>query len=324
MNSERILQQVQASLRPQAKAFLQERQQTPELSLLLRALLFVGALCGAVLLISASSLHIFFTHFWPRGVIFLVAGWILLHRWRDDGSGRGLFLRQLGGLLALGGQILIGLELESWLRYKYLWLGITVLAGVSYPLFRSSFNRVFWCALAVSLCCYKLIDGGDLGVTACGLIGLGLFAAAAGIFIKRLFSFYPLAYALLWGCAWVGGLEAAAHWQIHTLNGVNMVLAVLVGGYLYKALCGKKQRWLGVAVGAVCALVLNWPSVLALAAMYLGYRLRENVLEWVCIAGLAGGLVVFYFSLDISLTYKSLFLIGPGLLMLWARSAYAK
>ncbi len=178
--------------------------------------------------------------------------------------------------------------------------------------------------MAVSLCCYKLIDGGDLGVTACGLIGLGLFAAAAGIFIKRLFSFYPLAYALLWGCAWVGGLEAAAHWQIHTLNGVNMVLAVLVGGYLYKALCGKKQRWLGVAVGAVCALVLNWPSVLALAAMYLGYRLRENVLEWVCIAGLAGGLVVFYFSLDISLTYKSLFLIGPGLLMLWARSAYAK
>ena len=185
MNSERILQQVQASLRPQAKAFLQEKQQTPELSLLLRALLFVGALCGAVLLISASSLHIFFTHFWPRGVIFLVAGWILLHRWRDDGSGRGLFLRQLGGLLALGGQILIGLELESWLRYKYLWLGITVLAGVSYPLFRSSFNRFFWCALAVSLCCYKLIDGGDLGVTACGLIGLGLFAAAAGIFIKR-------------------------------------------------------------------------------------------------------------------------------------------
>ena len=180
MNSARILQQVQASLRPQAKAFLQEKQQTPELSFLLRALLFVGALCGAVLLISASSLHLFFTHSWPRGVIFLVAGWILLHRWRDDGSGRGLFLRQLGGLLALGGQILIGLELESWLRYKYLWLGITVLAGVSYPLFRSFFNRFFWCALAVSLCCYKLIDGGDLGITACGLIGLGLFAAAAG------------------------------------------------------------------------------------------------------------------------------------------------
>ncbi len=323
MNSERILQQVQASLRPQAKAFLQEKQQTPELSLLLRALLFVGALCGAVLLISASSLHIFFTHSWPRGVIFLVAGWILLHRWRDDGSGRGLFLRQLGGLLALGGQILIGLELESWLRYKYLWLGITVLAGVSYPLFRSSFNRFFWCALAVSLCCYKLIDGGDLGVTACGLIGLGLFAAAAGIFIKRLFSFYPLAYALLWGCAWVSGVDAFSHAPA-CFNGVNWLLAVLAGVYLYKALAGHKKRGLGVAVGAVCALVLNWPSVLALAGMYLGRRLRENVLEWLALAGLVCGLVVFYFSLNISLTYKSLFLIGPGLLMLWARSAYAK
>ena len=323
MNSERILQQVQASLRPQAKAFLQEKQQTPELSLLLRALLFVGALCGAVLLISASSLHIFFTHFWPRGVIFLVAGWILLHRWRDDGSGRGLFLRQLGGLLALGGQILIGLELESWLRYKYLWLGITVLAGVSYPLFRSSFNRFFWCALAVSLCCDKLIDDLSLGATACGLIGLVLFAASAWIFIKRRFTFYPLAYALLWGCAWVSGVDAFSHAPA-CFNGVNWLLAVLAGVYLYKALAGHKKRWLGVAVGAVCALVLNWPSVLALAAMYLGYRLRENVLEWVCIAGLAGGLVVFYFSLDISLTYKSLFLIGPGLLMLWARSAYAK
>lgn len=323
MNSERILQQVQASLRPQAKAFLQEKQQTPELSLLLRALLFVGALCGAVLLISASSLHIFFTHSWPRGVIFLVAGWILLHRWRDDGSGRGLFLRQLGGLLALGGQILIGLELESWLRYKYLWLGITVLAGVSYPLFRSSFNRFFWCALAVSLCCDKLIDDLSLGATACGLIGLVLFAASAWIFIKRRFTFYPLAYALLWGCAWVSGVDAFSHAPA-CFNGVNWLLAVLAGVYLYKALAGHKKRWLGVAVGAVCALVLNWPSVLALAAMYLGYRLRENVLEWVCIAGLAGGLVVFYFSLDISLTYKSLFLIGPGLLMLWARSAYAK
>ena len=323
MNSERILQQVQASLRPQAKAFLQEKQQTPELSLLLRALLFVGALCGAVLLISASSLHIFFTHSWPRGVIFLVAGWILLHRWRDDGSGRGLFLRQLGGLLALGGQILIGLELESWLRYKYLWLGITVLAGVSYPLFRSSFNRFFWCALAVSLCCDKLIDDLSLGATACGLIGLVLFAASAWIFIKRRFTFYPLAYALLWGCAWVSGVDAFSHAPA-CFNGVNWLLAVLAGVYLYKALAGHKKRWLGVAVGAVCALVLNWPSVLALAAMYLGYRLRENVLEWVCIAGLAGGLVVFYFSLNISLTYKSLFLIGPGVLMLWARSAYAK
>lgn len=324
MNNEQILQQVEPSLRPQAKAFLQKKQQTPELSFLLRALLFVGALCGAVLLISDSSFHILSVPFWLRGVIFLVAGWILLYRWRGDGSARGLFLRQLGGLFVLGGQILIGLELERGLRYKYLWLGIAVLAGVSYPLFRSSFNRFFWCALAVSLCCYKLIDDLSLGATACGLIGLVLFAASAWIFIKRRFTFYPLAYALLWGCAWVGGMDAFAHWQEGLLNGVNIVLAVLAGFYLYKALAGHKKRWLGVVAGAVCALVLNWPSVLALAGMYLGHRLRESILEWVCIAGLAGGLVVFYFSLDISLTYKSLFLIGPGLLMLWARSAYAK
>ena len=324
MNNEQILQQVEPALRQQAKAFLLEQQKTSPLSFLLKALLFVGALCGAGLLVSGFFSLFSARHFWVQGVLFTGAGWFFLYKWQADQTALGLFLRQLGGLFVLGGQILFMSELDTWPGYQYWWLAALIIAAVSYPLFRSSFNRFFWCALAVSLCCYKLIDGGDLGVTACGLIGLGLFAAAAGIFIKRLFSFYPLAYALLWGCAWVGGLEAAAHWQIHTLNGVNMVLAVLVGGYLYKALCGKKQRWLGVAVGAVCALALNWPSVLALAGMYLGRRLRENVLEWLALAGLVCGLVVFYFSLNISLTYKSLFLIGPGVLMLWARSAYAK
>ncbi len=324
MDSERILQQVEPSLRPQAKVFLQEQQQKPSLSFLLRALLFVGALFGAVLLIIASSLHLFFTHFWPRGVIFLVAGWVLLHRWRDDGSSKALFLRQLGGLFALGGQILIGLELARWLGYKYRWLEITVLAGVSYPLFRSFFNRFFWCALAVSLCCYKVIDFLVLGVNGCGVMSLVLFAAGAWMFIKRRFTFYPLAYALLWGCAWVGGVDAFAHWKEEMLNGINIVLAVFVGGYLYKVLAGNKQRWLGVVAGAICAFVLNWPSVLALAAVYLGHRLRESLLEWAGMAALVCGLTVFYFSLEMSLTLKSVFLIGPGLLMLWARSAYAK
>ena len=322
MNNEQILQQMEPSLRPQAKAFLQEKQQTPELSFLLRALLFMGALFGAVLLIGASSFHLLFTHCWPRGVIFLVAGWILLYRWREDGSGKGLFLRQLGGLFALGGQILFMSELDSWQGYQY-WQAALIIAAVSYPLFRSSFNRFFWCALVVSLCCYKLIDDWNLGVNACGLIGLILFAASAWMFIKRRFTFYPLAYALLWGCAWVGGQDAASH-TLAFFNGVNGVLAVLAGVYLYKALAGHKKRWLGVMVGVACALALNWPSVLALAGMYLGHRLRENVLEWLALAGLVCGLVVFYFSLDISLTYKSIFLIGPGVLMLWARSAYAK
>ena len=324
MNNEQILQQVEPALRPQVKAFLQDKQQTPELSFLLRALLFVGALFGAGLLVSGFFSLFSARHFWAQGFLFTGVGWFFLYKWQADQTALGLFLRQLGGLFVLGGQILFMSELDSWLGYQYWWLAALIIAAVYYPLFRSSFNRFFWCALAVSLCCDKFIHGGDLGITACGLIGLGLFAAAAGIFIKRLFSFYPLAYALLWGCAWVGGMDAFAHWQEGLLNGVNIVLVVLAGGYLYKALCGKKQRWLGVAAGAVCALVLNWPSVLALAGMYLGHRLRENVLEWVCIAGLAGGLVVFYFSLDISLTYKSLFLIGPGLLILWARSAYAK
>lgn len=324
MNNEQILQQVEPALRPQAKAFLQKKQQTPELSFLLRALLFVGALCGAGLLVSGFFSLFSARHFWAQGFLFTGAGWFFLHKWLADQTALGLFLRQLGGLFVLGGQILFMSELDTWLGYQYWWLAALIIVAVSYPLFRSSFNRFFWCALAVSLCCDKLIDDLSLGVNVCGLMGLVLFAVSAWIFIKRRFTFYPLAYALLWGCAWVGGMDAFAHWQEGLLDGVNIVLAVLAGFYLYKALAGHKKRWLGVAAGAVCALVLNWPSVLALAGMYLGHRLRESILEWVCIAGLAGGLVVFYFSLDISLTYKSLFLIGPGVLLLWGRSAYAK
>lgn len=321
---EQILQKVAPELRPQAQALVQEKQQTEKISFSLKALLFVGSLFGAILLVSSSSLLIIFGLFLPQAVIFCSLGWFLLYRWRDDEGASGVFLRQLGSLFALGGQILFLEELKRWLGLQYDWLAVIIIAAGSYPLFRSSFNRFLWCAMAVSLCCCKLIDGLSLGVNACGLIGLGLFAAAAGIFIKRLFSFYPLAYALLWSCAWMGGLDIAAHWDGQSLNGVNMVLAVLAGVYLYKALSGQKQHWLGIVAGAVCALVLNWPSVLALAAVYLGYRLRESILEWAGLAGLACGLIVFYFSLEMSLTLKSVFLVGPGALMLWARSVYAK
>lgn len=323
MNNEQILQQVEPALRQQAKAFLLEQQKTSPLSFLLKALLFVGALCGAGLLVSGFFSLFSARHFWVQGVLFTGAGWFFLYKWQADQTALGLFLRQLGGLFVLGGQILFMSELDTWLGYQYWWLAALIIAAVSYPLFRSSFNRFFWCALAVSLCCDKLIDDLSLGATACGLIGLVLFAAGAWIFIKRRFTFYPLAYALLWGCAWVGGVDAFSHAPA-CFNGVNWLLAVLAGVYLYKALAGHKKRGLGVVAGAVCALALNWPSVLALAGMYLGRRLRENVLEWLALAGLVCGLVVFYFSLNISLTYKSLFLIGPGLLMLWARSAYAK
>ena len=323
MNNEQILQQVEPSLRPQAKAFLLEQQKTSPLSFLLKALLFVGALFGAGLLVAGFFSLFIARHFWVQGFLFAGAGWFFLYKWQADQTALGVFLRQLGGLFALGGQILFMSELARWQGYQYWWLEALIIAAVSYPLFRSSFNRFFWCALVVSLCCYKLIDDWNLGVNACGLIGLILFAASAWIFIKRRFTFYPLAYALLWGCACVGGQDAASH-TLAFFNGVNGVLAVLAGVYLYKALAGHKKRWLGVMVGVVCALALNWPSVLALAGMYLGHRLRENVLEWLALAGLVCGLVVFYFSLDISLTYKSIFLIGPGVLMLWARSAYAK
>ena len=325
MNTSEILSGVPSEKRAQAETFL-KRREAVSVPFLVRAMLFIGSLISASLLVGiADRLLAGIIPVLGRGVLFFCAGVLLEKTSSNLPPLRGAWRRQLGGLIGLAGQIILAFRLTD-IPGVSVWMGVLAVAAISYPLFKNPFNRFLWCAAAASSLYAKVDWEWNWNQFAVALSAFLAFGVALWLFVKRKFNFYPLAYALVWWSVICAGETAASKMCWY---GLNPASAVLAGGV---ALCGvfaHKGNWtrgqIALAAGAVVlSALLNWPTVLALILMYTGFTLRDRVLESLGTAGVVCGLFLFYFTLNAALSAKAALLVASGLILLALRSVYAK
>ena len=311
MNTEEILRFVPSDKKDLARQEIARLQQ-PAFPFFMRALVFLGAVLAAVFFAGALSELWAKLPFWLTGFVCAAAGWALCRR---DHARPNIWARQFGAVLALMGQ---GLLLTELLHRgcALLWAAL-LLAAVSYPLFRSFFNRLLCCMVAAGAFCYQVTRwhwGAELVMTA----SIILFALACGIFLTRKKTFYPLAAALAgasagccgWGSGWEHGFSA---------------LAAAAAAYVF---CLREQfSWKRASLAALitaAGAALSLPCVLGMTLLYVGFVLRERILQYAGGLWLTAGVVMFYYSLEMTLAAKAGLLVLPGLILLWVRKKYAK
>lgn len=324
MNTSEILSAVPSEKRAQAETFLKHREAV-SVPFLVRAMLFIGSLISASLLVGiADRLLAGIIPVLGRGGLFFGAGVLLAKTSAGLPPLRGAWRRQLGGLIGLAGQIILAFRLKD-IPGMSGWMSALIVAAISYPLFKNPFNRFLWCAAAASSLYTQVDWEWKWNLFAEALSALGAFGVALWLFAKRKFSFYPLAYALIWWCTILAG-ETADSKSWYGLNPANVALAACVAVY---AVFSHKGNWTRgqialAAVAVVLSAFLNWPTVLALILMYTGFTLRDRVLESLGTAGVVCGLFLFYFTLNAALSAKAALLVASGLILLAVRSVYAK
>lgn len=325
MNTSEILSGVPSEKRAQAETFLKHREAV-SVPFLVRAMLFIGSLISASLLVGiADRLLAGIIPVLGRGVLFFGAGVLLAKTSAGLPPLRGAWRRQLGGLIGLAGQIILAFRLKD-IPGVSVWMGVLAVAAISYPLFKNPFNRFLWCAAAASSLYAQVDWEWNWPLLAVALSAFCAFGVALWLFVKRKFSFYPLAYALIWWCAICAGETVFNKMCWYGLNPANAALAACVAVY---AVFSHKGNWtrgqIALAAGAVVlSALLNWPTVLALILMYTGFTLRDRVLESLGTAGVVFGLFLFYFTLNAALSAKAALLVASGLILLVVRSIYAK
>lgn len=325
MNTSEILSGVPSEKRAQAETFLKHREAV-SVPFLVRAMLFIGSLISASLLVGiADRLLAGIIPVLGRGVLFFGAGVLLAKTSSNLPPLRGAWRRQLGGLIGLAGQIILAFRLKD-IPGVSVWMGVLAVAAISYPLFKNPFNRFLWCAAAASSLYAQVDWEWNWNQFAVALSAFCSFGVALWLFVKRKFSFYPLAYALIWWCAICAGETVFNKMCWYGLNPANAALAACVVVY---AVFSHKGNWtrgqIALSAGAVVlSALLNWPTVLALILMYTGFTLRDRVLESLGTAGVVFGLFLFYFTLNAALSAKAALLVASGLILLVVRSIYAK
>ena len=325
MNTSEILSGVPSEKRAQAETFLEHREAV-SVPFLVRAMLFIGSLISASLLVGiADRLLAGIIPVLGRGVLFFGAGVLLAKTSAGLPPLRGAWRRQLGGLIGLVGQIILAFRLKD-IPGVSVWMGVLAVAAISYPLFKNPFNRFLWCAAAASSLYAQVDWEWNWNKFAVALSAFCAFGVALWLFVKRKFNWYPLAYALIWWCAICAGETVFNKMCWYGLNPANAALAACVAAY---AVFSPKGNWtrgqIALAAGAVVlSALLNWPTVLALILMYTGFTLRDRVLESLGTAGVVFGLFLFYFTLNAALSAKAALLVASGLILLAVRSVYAK
>lgn len=325
MNTSEILSGVPSEKRAQAETFLKHREAV-SVPFLVRAMLFIGSLISASLLVGiADRLLAGIIPVLGRGVLFFGAGVLLAKTSSNLPPLRGAWRRQLGGLIGLAGQIILAFRLKD-IPGVSVWMGVLAVAAISYPLFKNPFNRFLWCAAAASSLYAQVDWEWNWNQFAVALSAFCSFGVALWLFGKRKFSFYPLAYALIWWSVICAGETVFNKMCWYGLNPANAALAACVAVY---AVFSHKGNWtrgqIALSAGAVVlSALLNWPTVLALILMYTGFTLRDRVLESLGTAGVVFGLFLFYFTLNAALSAKAALLVVSGLILLALRSVYAK
>lgn len=325
MNTSEILSGVPSEKRAQAETFLKHREAV-SVPFLVRAMLFIGSLISASLLVGiADRLLAGIIPVLGRGVLFFGAGVLLAKTSSNLPPLRGAWRRQLGGLIGLAGQIILAFRLKD-IPGVSVWMGVLAVAAISYPLFKNPFNRFLWCAAAASSLYAQVDWEWNWPLLAVALSAFCSFGMALWLFVKRKFSFYPLAYALIWWSVICAGETVFNKMCWYGLNPANAALAACVAVY---AVFSHKGNWtrgqIALVAGAVVlSALLNWPTVLALILMYTGFTLRDRVLESLGTAGVVFGLFLFYFTLNAALSAKAALLMASGLILLALRSVYAK
>ena len=268
MNTSEILSGVPSEKRAQAETFLKHREAV-SVPFLVRAMLFIGSLISASLLVGiADRLLAGIIPVLGRGVLFFGAGVLLVKTSSNLPPLRGAWRRQLGGLIGLAGQIILAFRLKD-IPGVSVWMGVLAVAAISYPLFKNPFNRFLWCAAAASSLYAQVDWEWKWPLLAVALSAFCSFGVALWLFVKRKFSFYPLAYALIWWCAICAGETVFNKMCWYGLNPANAALAACVAVY---AVFSHKGKWtrgqIALAAGAVVlSALLNWPTVLALILM---------------------------------------------------------
>ena len=255
----------------------------------------------------------------------LLAGGAFLDRFTDSA-----FPRQLGLAAGLTGLGLTGIgfaETTHGNEISSATIAISLATAAFYVPFRSDPFRFLSCLFSVALAAFWACDfsifsgrgnGLSLGIHILILVetlGIGLIFTRQGQQFLR-----PAGYAMAVGL--LGTLQVTqyasglAEWS----SVVILALAQLwILRRAWATTSNASKQDLGVAVaGTVVLGIISVPGVLAsIGATLLGHLERDNVLKRLGLLFLPVYIASFYYSLETTLLFKSLVLIGSGL-VLWA------
>lgn len=309
-----------------------------------RVIIGFGAWVASCLLLSALSIAGLLTAAGPALVIGvgLVAAAIVLSRLPQAS----VFTRQLALALGAAGNLMLLVQVGEWLSSDNNLLAVAfvqmVVCAVVYPLFRSAGYRliaplaiagllVSWLYFEHHMNLLHVVVAAEMLLVGALFLRPRLSATLEPLAIASVIAL-PLTVLTIQFCAavgvgqggWLGGMDLREYqtplWPSSIVLGLGLIVLYLqVGGGDGRRLLG--ERWFRcAAAGTLVLAVFTTPGVLvALGLLVLGFSRDEKritLLGWVFLGVF---LVLYYYALDVTLAYKSVVLIGSGMLALAAR-----
>ncbi len=249
------------------------------------------------------------------GVVFVVLA--ALTTWKEVklSGARRVFLAQLSFVFSLFGKAMLAVGItQLWnLQTGGSFLLMSVIAVLSYPIFRQKMDRFLTTLAAVSVGAGWLIQ--TLGQAWTPWISPVIFAVSYAIFLSEKENFQPLAWALLFAAFGLGLMTAFSDVMVlfGALNGV-LLGAILCGFYGWKS---RQNFSLLVAILILAlAYIGNMGILMGAALLALGFAQKRIYIKVVGAAVFAGALFWLYYQMQTTLLVKSYYLSATGLVLL--------
>ena len=346
----RLQSEGQLEDREKASEFIRKLHTRDDPPLYLRALIGFGAFIASLFLLGslfASDLIDEDGPFiiWGLGFIGVAFGLWKRSRKEDDASFLKTFLTVLSFTWMAVGKTLFVLEFSEEADEWGVFFGLSLITSATYFVYRLTIDRFLSC---LGVCCAltaAIVENGffnrdiedivPMGLSLCGLAALQGTLAAYLLSGRVGRKFLPMAYAL------VGGLTVNVF--LLTLQGprleessgfpfvllLGLLLAAGLVALMVRAAGGRRAfrspRLLAAMLGTiVCGFFISPGILLGVCLLVYGYGHHDRLLTVV------GGLLIpvflfhWYYDMDLTLTEKSVVLIGSGLAMVAGRFLFCR
>ena len=184
-----ILSFVAEQKREAAQNYLAQLE-SEKIPFLVRGLIFMAVFWAGVFVIWTGEL--LGVSIWAGAVLLTLLGWILTYRLRVNGPLKQCAVLYMGVLCTLAGQLcFVGALMKVLSKDEW---AVIIVALVSYPFFKSTWNRLCWCAGA-AIALFIGVEAEPFAM----LVQLSFisFGASLAVFLMRELRLYPAAYGAL-------------------------------------------------------------------------------------------------------------------------------
>lgn len=164
--------------------------ESEKIPFLVRGLIFMAVFWAGVFVIWTGEL--LDVSVWAGAVLLTALGFILTYRLRVSGPLKQCAVLYMGVLCTLAGQLcFVGALMKTFSQDEW---AVVLVAVVSYPFFKSTWNRLFWCAAAAVALFISVQEETFAMLVQLSFISFGVSLA---VFLMRELRLYPAAYGAL-------------------------------------------------------------------------------------------------------------------------------